>query len=398
MSNAPKTRVAIIGAGPSGFFVAEELLRHDNSISVEIFERLNKPYGLLQYGVAPDHPHTRRIITLMKHTATRPGFKLNFGLEIGRDITIEELRAKFDALFIATGAEVTHTLGIPGEDLPGVHSARAFAAWVNNHPDHAGDQFDFNTETAVIIGNGNVALDLVRILSRNPASLEEFPFSDAAREALARSRVKNIHVIGRRGPAQSSFEEKELLELGTFPDIDLRIDPVITMLGPTDEQELAAENADRARAIVETLRKYASRPGPANPRTTVSFDFLRRPIAIKGKERPEEITLELCRLEGEAGQQRSVPTGALQRLACGLVFISIGQRGKPIPGLPFDDVEGIIPTKDHHVLMNGQPLPDVYAVGWLKRGAHGLIGNNRKDAMLTAQTFFQDQARRQAAG
>lgn len=396
MSNPSTTRVAIIGAGPSGFFMAEELLRKDDGISVELFERLNKPYGLLQYGVAPDHPHTRRIIKLMERTAARPGFNLRVGVEVGRDITIEELRARFDAVFIATGAEVTRTLGIPGETLAGVHSARAFAAWANNHPDHANDFFDFTADTAVVIGNGNASLDVARILSRDPATLEEFEFSPAARAALSRSRVKNIHIIGRRGPAQASFEEKELVELGTLPNIELRVDPMALMPSPADEQELATEDADRARAVVNTLREYAARPKHPAPRVTISFDFLRRPIAIKGRERPEEITLELCRLEGEPGQQRSVPTGALQRLPCGLVFISIGQRGKPIPGLPFDDVEGVIPTQDHRVVMNGEPLPGVYAVGWLKRGAHGLIGNNRKDAMFTAQTFFEDLAARRA--
>lgn len=391
MSNTPKTRVAIIGAGPSGFFMAEELLRHDNSLVVDIFERLHKPYGLLRYGVAPDHPHTRRIIKLMEHTAARPGFNLRLGVEIGRDVTIDELRANYSAVFVATGAEVVRSLDIPGEDLPCVYSARAFAAWANGHPDHLNDQFDFDTETAVIIGNGNVSLDIVRILSRDPAALEEFEFSPAAKETLAHSRVRNIHVIGRRGPAQAAFEEKELLELGELPNVEFRVDPIVMMLSETDERELAAPDADRARGIVETLRTFASRSKGEAARTVVSFDFLRRPLAIKGTTRPEEITLELCRLEGDAGEQRALPTGALQRLPCGVVFVSIGQRGKPIPGLPFDDVEGVIPTKDHRVLMDGVPLPDVYAVGWLKRGAHGLIGNNRKDAMMTAQAYFANR-------
>ncbi len=385
----PILRVAIIGSGPAGCFTAEELLRCGRPVDLTLFERLAQPFGLVRYGVAPDHPHTRRILKLLERTAG--SVTLRTGVDVGRDLPLEQLRRDFDVIVVATGAEDDRQLGIPGEHLPGVHSSLSFAGWVNGHPDYVDTPFRFDTETVVIIGQGNVALDIVRLLCHDETRLRETDIAPAALAALAASRVRTIHVIGRRGPAQAAFGENEIIELGTLPGLALRVDPIVTMPGPADEKELADEKADRPRAVVKTLREFASCPDPSEIRRTVSIDFLRRPLGISGCNRVEEITLELNRLEGEPGKQVAVPTGALQKLACGLVFVSVGHQARPIPGLPFDETHGVIPTRDHRIILDGQPLPGLYAVGWVKRGARGLIGHNRRDAMETVKTILADQ-------
>lgn len=386
----PPLRVALAGSGPAALFLAGELLASGRPVAVELFEKLPHPYGLVRYGVAPDHPHTRRITKLLERTLAHPACKLHTGVEIGRTLAWDDLRARFDAVVVATGAEDDRELGIPGEHLPGVHSSLSFAGWVNGHPDYAHEPFDFSAEKAVIIGNGNVALDIVRLLSHDPDRLRETDIAPAALAALAGSRLRTLHVIGRRGPVQSAFGENEIAEIGTLPGLNLRVDPVVAMPNAADEQELADPGADRVRAVVKTLRDYASRPAPPGARVTVSFDFLRRPLGISGGGRGDGITLELCRLEGDPGKQQAVPTGALQKLSCGLVFVSIGHHGRPIPGLPFDATRGVIPTREHRVVAGDHVLPGVYAVGWIKRGAKGLIGHNRRDAIETAKAILAD--------
>ena len=390
MSEPTSPHFAIVGAGPSGFYAAAELLRLVPGARVDLFERLFAPHGLVRYGVAPDHPHTRRITKLLERTLAHPACKFHPGVEIGRTLAWDDLRARFDAVAVATGAEDDRELGIPGEHLAGVHSSLAFAGWVNGHPDYTREPFDFSAETAVIIGNGNVALDIVRILSHDPDRLRETDIAPAALAALADSRLRNLHVIGRRGPVQAAFGENEIAELGDLPGLNLRVDPVVAMPNAADEQELADPAADRVRAVVKTLRGYASRPATPGARVTVSFDFLRRPLGISGSGRVDGITLELCRLEGDPGRQQAVPTGALQKLPCGLVFVSIGHHGRPLPGLPFDASRGVIPTREHRVVAGDHVLPGVYTVGWIKRGARGLIGHNRRDATETAKAILAD--------
>ena len=334
------------------------------------------------------------MIPLLERTVAHPSVRLHTGVEVGRTVSVDELRARFDAVLIATGAEEDRTLGIPGEHLPGVYSSLSIAGWVNGHPDFAALAPRLDVETAVIIGNGNVALDLVRYLSRDPASLRGTDMAPAAREALAKSGIRQLHVIGRRGPVQSAFGENEIRELGELPGVQLRVDPVVALPNAADEAELADPANDRTRAVVQTLRAYASRAPVPEARITVSFDFLRRPLGIKGTDRVEGLTLELCRLDGDAGKQQAIPTGALQALACGAIFVSIGHHGVPLPGVPFDTARGVIPTRDHRVLSGDTVVPGLYAAGWIKRGAKGLIGHNRRDAMETAKAIWADAAHR----
>ena len=383
-------RIAIIGSGPAGCFTAGELLGCGRPVAITLYERLGQPFGLARFGVAPDHTHTRRVLKLLERTVAE--VTLRTGVEVGRDISLDQLRQQHDVIVVATGAEDDRELGIPGEHLPGVHSSLSFAGWVNGHPDYAHEPFRFDHHTAVIIGHGNVALDLVRMLCHNEARLRETDTAPAALAALSASRIRTIHVIGRRGPAQTSFGENELAELGTLPGVDLRIDPIVTMPSAADEKELAAEQADRPRAVVQTLRAFASRPAPDPIQRTVSIDFLRRPLGISGGARAESITLELTRLEGDPGHQVAIPTGALQKLNCGLVLVSVGHHARPLPGLPFDAARGIIPTRDHRILDGDHILPGLYATGWVKRGAQGLIGHNRRDAVATVQAILEDRA------
>ena len=385
----PPLRIAILGSGPAGCFTAEELLRSGRPVDITVFERLALPFGLVRYGVAPDHPHTRRMIKLLERTAA--AVTLRTGVEIGRDLTWADLKKDFDVVVVATGAGEDRTLGIPGESLNGVVSGSAFAAWCNGHPDYARLPVNLDHDTAVIIGQGNVALDIVRLLCHDDAHLNETEMAPDARAALARSNIRTIHIIGRRGPVQAAFGENEIAELGELPGVELRVDPIVTMPNAADERELADPKADRARAVVKTLRTFASRPAPSEIRRTVSIDFLRRPLAFTGAARLEEVTLELTRLEGDPGAQTALPTGALQKLPCGLAVVAVGHRARPIPGLPFDAARGVIPTHDHRVMDGAARLPGVYAVGWVKRGAHGLIGHNRRDAMETVKAILADR-------
>jgi ferredoxin--NADP+ reductase len=380
-------RIAIIGSGPAGCFTAEELLRGPRPVEIHIFEKLPQPFGLVRYGVAPDHPNTRRIARALEKTLAHPAVRLLTGVEVGRDVSVANLKAEFDAVVVATGASDDRPLGIPGEHLPHVLPSLAFAGWANGHPAYSDLPIDLDVEDVVIIGNGNVALDVARLLARTPAELALTDMAPAAREKLARHRIRRIRIVGRRGPVQASFGENEILEIGAMQGIAFRVDPVVAMPDRTDEIELAAPESDRARAVVAALRSYASRPLPSDPRIELSFDFLRRPLAIRGGGRARELTLELCRLEGEPFQRRAVPTGALQKVDAGLVIISIGHRGRALPGLPFDEERGVIPAE------RGRVAPGVYAVGWIKRGARGLIGHNRRDAMETAAAIFSDFAR-----
>ncbi|MCS6771731.1 MAG: FAD-dependent oxidoreductase [Kiritimatiellae bacterium] len=381
---ARRWRVAIAGAGPAGLFLAEELLQSPHPIEIEFFEQMPEPFGLVRYGVAPDHPHTRRVALHLERILAHPRVRLHTCARVGRDLSLDELRARFDAVAIATGAADDRTLDIPGETLPNVWPSLHFAGWLNGHPKFSGLDIRLDVEEALIVGNGNVALDVARILCRTPAELAQFDLAPRARESMFRNCLRRIRVVGRRGPVQSSFGENELREFGDLAGIDFRIDPIVAMPSAADEAELAAPQSDRQRAVVAALREFASRPRPSEPRIELGFDFLRRPIAFSGSDAVKQATLEICRLDGEPFEQRAIPTGALQRVDAGLVIVSIGHRGRPIPGLPFDEVRGVIPTRNHRV------VPGVYAVGWIKRGARGLIGHNRRDAMETARVILDD--------
>jgi ferredoxin--NADP+ reductase len=385
-------RIAIIGGGPAGFFTAIELLKPNRAVRVDLFERLPEPFGLVRYGVAPDHHHTRKVSKLLAGPGRDPRFRYFGGVEVGRDVTVPELRRWYDVLIAATGAEIDRRLDIPGEHLSGVLPSLGFAGWVNGHPDCPGPG-DLAGESAVVIGNGNVALDVARLLAKPVTELESSDIAPAALAVLAASSVKNIYIVGRRGPVQASFGEEELAEIGRIAGCDIEIDPGDLALNTASEEELLFPEADRQRLNMDTFRGFQARP-PGGGRKRILFRFNRKPVAILGTDRVTGVHLETTRLLGAAGGQHTVGTGETERIPCSLVVKSIGHTGTPIRDLPFDTQRGAIPTRNHRVIADGgAPLPGTYAVGWFKRGARGLIGHNRRDAMETVKAILEDQAK-----
>ncbi|MEY2891854.1 MAG: hypothetical protein RJA98_1762 [Pseudomonadota bacterium] len=380
-------RVAIVGSGPSGFYAAEALLKLPLTVSVDMIERLPVPFGLVRHGVAPDHPKLKQAALVFDKIAQSPGFRFIGNKTVGQDLTLAQLRASHHAVIFASGAESDRRLDIPGEDLPGSHTATAFVGWYNGHPDHRDAQFDLSREVAVVIGQGNVAIDVARILSKPVDELRKTDMAAHALDVLAESRVREIHVIGRRGPAQAKFTNKELRELGDIPGCRCETPLANLDLNAESTTELDDKTNFVAAKNVEILRLWAHDPSMAAGRRIV-FHFLQAPVRIHGDGRVRQMVLERNRLAGAPFAQQAVGTGDTATLPCDLVFRSIGYRGRAIPGVPFDEIRGVIPNDGGRVA----GCPGVYVVGWIKRGPSGIIGTNRADAVATVQGLQADLA------
>lgn len=386
-SESNPLRVAIVGSGPSGFYAAEALFKSAHCVRVDMIERLPVPFGLVRYGVAPDHPKLKQITLVFEKIAQDPRFSFLGNVALGRDLRLEQLQETHHVIILAYGAESDRRMGVPNEDLPGSHTATAFVGWYNGHPQYRDHRFDLSGETAVVIGQGNVAIDVVRMLAKPIDELRKTDIAAHALEALAASRVRDIHVIGRRGPAQSSFTTKELRELGDIADCNIRVSTADLELGMTCLQELADNTNTNAAANVELFRKWAGLSQHSAAKS-IHFHFLKSPTALRGSGVVQQIVLERNRLCGAAFAQQAVGTAQHSELSCDIVFRSIGYRGVPIPGLPFNDSLGIVPHRAGRV----GDLPGLYAVGWIKRGPSGIIGTNRADALDTVQTVLRDLA------
>lgn len=381
--------VAIAGSGPSGFYAAEALLRAGADIAVDMYERLPVPYGLVRSGVAPDHPKLKEAMLVYERIARSGGFSFFGNVEIGRDLGVDELRDAYHAVIFACGAPVDRRLGIPGEDLPGSYTATEFVGWYNGHPDYAERAFDLGCDAVAIIGQGNVAADVCRMLAKPVDELRGTDIAEYALEALARSRVRHIHVVGRRGPAQAKFTPRELRELGEIPGVAVHVDPAICALGPACARELAERtnvNAAKNVALFESFARAAAAPA----RRTIHFHFLLSPREILGEGRTEGILFDRNRLEGPAFEQVAGATGATMTLPCGAVFRSIGYRGLPLAGLPYDPRRGVLPNRGGRLLDGEAVLPGLYVTGWLKRGPTGIIGSNRADSLETVESLLAD--------
>lgn len=381
-------QVAIVGSGPSGFYAAEALLKSDDGVRVDMIERLPVPFGLVRNGVAPDHPKLKEPILVYDKIARLPGFVFFGNVEVGRVVSLEELRQLYHAVIFACGAQTDRKLGIPGEDLRGSHTATEFVGWYNGHPDHRDCSFDLAQEVAVIIGQGNVAADVCRILAKSSDDLRHTDIAGHALEALTKSRIREIHVIGRRGPAQAKFTAKELKELGEIPGCDALADPADLELDPASERELADKMNREAPKNLELFRSFAARRA-TQPRRIV-FHFLQSPIALEGQSGVERVMLAQNRLEGASFRQTAVDTGIRSALNCGLVFRSVGYRGIPIPGVPFDERRGVFPNRDGRIIQGGIIEAGLYVTGWIKRGPSGIIGTNRADSVATVQSLIAD--------
>jgi ferredoxin--NADP+ reductase len=380
-------RVAIVGSGPSGFFAADSLLKAKVICRVDMFERLPTPYGLVRSGVAPDHMKIRVITRPFEKIARHERFRFFGHVDVGIDVSMNTLRAYYDAVIFACGSETNLRLGITGEELPGSHTAGAFVGWYNGHPICRHLNFDLTQEAAVVIGVGNVAVDVARMLARTVDELKHTDISQNALDVLAESKVKEIFLIGRRSAAQAKFRDIELREMGEMADCNCIVHPEEVALNPESEAEL--EDAAVRRTMAK-LREYAAlAPDPAKHKR-IHLRFMRSPVKILGKTQVEAIILEKTKLRGAPGRQEAVGTGEIEVLPCGLVFSSIGYRGTPIPGVPFDRQRSIIPNIEGRVTDQGRVLPGLYAVGWIKRGPSGLIGNNKPDSHATVDKIIED--------
>ena len=383
-------RVAIVGSGPSAFYATEALIKSGHTVRIDMFERLPAPFGLVRNGVAPDHPKLKQPILIYDKIARSPTFTFLGNVAVGYDIRVAELQSAYHAVIFACGAETDRKLGIAGEDLPGSYTATEFVGWYNGHPDYRDRVFDLSQETAVIIGQGNVAADVCRILSKTVDELKHTDIAEHALAVLAESKIREIHVIGRRGPAQAKFTNKELRELGELADCDAMVDPADLCLNRESELELA----DKANFInannVEIFKTWASRP-TSGKRRRCYFRFLESPVMLLGQSHLERLVLERNRLEGEPNRQVAKGTGQKCELSCGLLFRSVGYRGVPIPGVPFDERNGVFPNTDGRLLDdNKNVIPNLYATGWIKRGPSGVIGTNRADSVATVNALLAD--------
>ena len=387
-------RVAVVGAGPAGFYAAEHILRHpDATVEVDLFDKLPTPFGLVRAGVAPDHPKIKSVIRVYEKTAARPGFRFFGGVELGEDLSAAELAERYHAVLYAYGTATDRKLGIPGEDLPGSHAATEFVGWYNAHPDCADLQFDLGAERAMVIGNGNVATDVARMLALTREELECTDTAHHAIEPLASSGIREIVILGRRGPAQAAFTNPELRELGEMVDADIVVDPAEVELDPLSREWLGSDEATPTnRRNVEIFTGFAGRE-PEGKGKRIVMRFLRSPVAIEGQGRVERIVLARNELyRGETGAIRARDTGEREALGCGLVFRSIGYRGIGVEGLPFDERGGTIANEGGRVTdpETGERVRGQYVVGWIKRGPSGVIGTNKKDAQETVDNLFDD--------
>ncbi|MET9214196.1 MULTISPECIES: FAD-dependent oxidoreductase [unclassified Nocardia] len=386
-------RVAIVGAGPAACYAAEELLRRC-AAEIEIFDRLPTPWGLLRSGVAPDHRSTKAMTTRFEPVLDREAVGLHLNVEVGVHISHDELLADHHAVLYAVGASGDRTLDIPGEDLPGSHSATEFVAWYNGHPDYADRVFDLSGPRAVIIGNGNVALDVARVLTMPPDLLEgRTDIAEHALTALRASRITEVVLIGRRGPLQAAYTGPEFLALGHLDGVDVVVESTDLDLDPESRALLddpAAEPSLRLKYSV--AQQYSTSAGTPSHRRIV-FRYLASPTALTGDGKVESVELVHNELTARDGRLRAEPTHRTETLTAGMVLRAVGYRGTAQPGLPFDPARGVIPNEHGRVVgSDGAPVDRVYVTGWIKRGPQGVIGTNRVDAQETVEAILSDFA------
>ncbi len=382
-----------MGSGPSGFYAAGHLLKlGDVSVQVDMYDRLPTPFGLVRAGVAPDHPKIKSVIRVYEKTAASPDFHFFGNVLVGEDISHEELKERYHAVIYAVGAQTDRQMGIPGEDLPGSWAATEFVAWYNAHPDFCDLEFDLSCKRAVVIGNGNVAMDVARMLVLPREELEVTDIADHAIDVMADSAIEEVVIVGRRGPAQAAFTNPELLELGELTDAGVIVDPADMELDDQSARSIEGEGEITPRKNVEILNDYARRT-PEGKRKRVVLRFLRSPVAIKGDGKVEAVEVVRNELQqGGDGVLKARATEEHETIEAGIVFRSIGYRGVPIEGVPFDEWKGAIPNEEGRVInpREQHAIPGEYVVGWIKRGPSGVIGTNKRDAQETVDRLLED--------
>lgn len=394
-SAANPLRIAIIGSGPSAFYAAEYLEKQPNLVvQIDMFDRLPTPFGLVRGGVAPDHPKIKTVTKVYERTAQYTGFRFFGHVEYGTDLTHEDLISHYHQIIYAVGAQSDRRMGIPGEELPGSHAATEFVGWYNGHPDYRHFSFDLSQEQVAVIGNGNVAMDVARILASTYDELAQTDIADYALEQLKNSRVRDIYMLGRRGPVQAAFTNPELKELGELHDARVVVQPDDLELDPFSNQVILSGEDRNAERNLQTLLRY-SQNGDENKSRRIHMRFLVSPTQVLGSDAVEAIEVVHNELyQASDGSLRPRPTDVTETLPAGLVFRSIGYKGVAIPNVPFDDRAGIIPNAEGRVLDpdKTQTLVGEYVVGWIKRGPTGIIGTNKPDAQETADQMLEDLA------
>ncbi len=397
-TDARPLRVAIVGSGPAAFYAAEHLLKREGpAVEVDMFDRLPTPYGLVRFGVAPDHQKIKSVTAVFEKIAAGPRFRFYGNVEFGKEVTRPDLREHYHQILYATGAQTDRQMGIPGEDLKGSHPATEFVAWYNGHPDYQDCQFDLRQERAAVVGVGNVAVDVARILCRTPEELAATDISDYALEALSESRIKEVYMLGRRGPAQAAFTNPEIKELGELAGADIAVLPEEVELDELSRSALEKSQDRAALKKVEILQGYALRKPTGKSRTLV-VRFLVSPVELIGDEAGHVVAMRLVKNElyaTAAGTLQPRSTEKFEDLAVGLVFRSVGYKGVPLPGVPFHESWGVILNEKGRVLDpdTRQPVAGEYAAGWVKRGPTGVIGTNKPDAAETVSCMLEDLAR-----
>ncbi len=386
MSGSPGAgrRAAIVGSGPAGFYAADFLLKA--GLAVDLYERLPAPYGLVRYGVAPDHQTIKRVAAAFERTAKQPAFRFRGNVEVGRDLALEELRRAYHVVVLAYGASSDRRLGVPGEELAGSHAATAFVAWYNSHPEHVQDRYDLTTERAVVVGMGNVALDVARILVRKPEELAPTDIADHALGALRESRVREVVLLGRRGPAEAAFDQGELADIVALSGVEVVVEGDVHFALPAGADAAVRKNVEYLATLPRTPSAGAER--------RVRLRFLASPVELLGDAgRVQALVLEDNELVENEGRVSARGTGRKHELPTGLVIRSIGYQGLPLPGTPFDAKRGVVPNVAGRVLgPDGAVAAGLYVSGWIKRGPSGLIGTNKACAKETTDHALADLA------
>ncbi|AZS39185.1 NADPH-ferredoxin reductase FprA [Microbacterium oxydans] len=379
-------RIAIVGAGPAGIYAADILLDRVPTAAIDLFEKLPAPYGLVRYGVAPDHPRIRKITDALHEVLVNPRIRLRCNVEIGRDVEIDELRAAYDGVIVATGADLDVALDIPGIDLPGSFGAADFVAWYDGHPD-APRTWPLAAESVAVLGAGNVALDVTRILAKHASALTHTDTPDAVLDQLVASPLRDVHLFARRGPADVRFSAMELRELAEQDDVDVIVDPEELALDEHAERMIA--QFSQRRIVVRTMTEWAAvDPATRTASRRIHLHLRQRPVRLLGTDSVTGIEMERTASD-ELG--RMVGTGELLRYDVGAVYRAVGYRSTPVPGMPFDTTLGVVPHIEGRVVdAEGVPIPRLYATGWIKRGPVGLIGSTKSDAAQTIGHVVDD--------
>ena len=390
-------RVAVIGSGPTAFYATDHLFKQVGlAVEVDMFDRVPTPFGLVRGGVAPDHQKIKTVTKAYTQTAAKPRFRFYGNVEFGRHLKLADLKEHYHAILYASGAQTDRRMGIPGEDLQGSHPATEFVAWYNGHPDYRHLQFDLTPERAAVVGIGNVAIDVARILCRTVDELRTTDIADYALEALSKSHVKEVYLLGRRGPAQAAFTPPEIKEVGEMADADVVVLPEEAQLDLLSQAAVASASDRSVLRNVEILRGYAVRKLTGKSRR-LTVRFLVSPVELIGDAAGRVVKMRLVKnrlVASETGSLSAKATDQLEELPVGLVFRSVGYRGVPLPDVPFHEKWGVILNEKGRVIdpESKQPFVGQYTAGWIKRGPSGVIGTNKPDAVETVNCMLEDLA------